>query len=67
MLVGFPFSNSTLSQTGTTVTKHASFRKLIVNSNRQFQLLVYVCKGEGGGGVRYHIADYAEKIKMVAA
>ena len=36
--------------------------------NRQFQLLVYACIGGGGGGgeweVRYHIADYAEKIKM---
>jgi hypothetical protein len=32
--------------------------------NRQFQLLVYVCRD--GWEVRYHIADYAEKIKMVA-
>jgi hypothetical protein len=32
---------------------------------RQFQLLVYACRG-GGVEVRYHIADYAEKIKMVA-
>ena len=27
---------------------------------RQFQLLVYACRGEGRE-VRYHIADYAEK------
>jgi hypothetical protein len=30
--------------------------------NRQFQLLVYARKGE----VRYHITDYADKIKMAA-
>jgi hypothetical protein len=30
----------------------------------QFQLLLYVCMG--GWEVRYHIADYAEKIKMAA-
>jgi hypothetical protein len=29
---------------------------------RQFQLLVYACRGRWE--VRYHIADYAEKIKM---
>ena len=32
--------------------------------NRQFQLLIYARRG--GWEVRYHIADYAEKIKMVA-
>jgi hypothetical protein len=32
--------------------------------NRQFQLLVYACRGIVQG--RYHIADYAEKIKMAA-
>jgi hypothetical protein len=32
--------------------------------NRQFQLLVYACRG--GWEVRYHIADYGEKIKMAA-
>ena len=32
--------------------------------NRQFQLLVCACRGRWE--VRYHIADYAEKIKMVA-
>ena len=32
--------------------------------NRQFQLLVHACRGRWE--VRYHIADYAEKIKMVA-
>jgi hypothetical protein len=32
--------------------------------NRQFQLLVYACRGRWE--VRYHIADNAEKIKMVA-
>jgi hypothetical protein len=32
--------------------------------NRQFQLLAYVCRAEWE--VRYHIADYAEKIKTVA-
>jgi hypothetical protein len=33
----------------------------------QFQLLVYVCRrGRGEWKVRYHIADYAEKMKMVA-
>jgi hypothetical protein len=32
--------------------------------SRQFQLLVYACRGRWE--VRYHIADYAEKIKMVA-
>jgi hypothetical protein len=32
--------------------------------NRQFQLLVYACRGRWE--VRYHISDYAEKIKMVA-
>jgi hypothetical protein len=30
----------------------------------QFQLLVYACRG--GWEVRYHIADYDEKIKMAA-
>jgi hypothetical protein len=34
----------------------------LAGPNRHFQLLVYAC----GGGIRYHIADYAEKIKMVA-
>jgi hypothetical protein len=34
------------------------------DSNRQFQLLVYACRGRWEE--RYHIADYAEKIKMVA-
>jgi hypothetical protein len=29
-------------------------------NNREFQLLVYVCRG--GWEVRYHIADYAEEI-----
>jgi hypothetical protein len=33
--------------------------------NKQFQLLVYACSG-GDWEVRYHIADDAEKIKMVA-
>jgi hypothetical protein len=33
-------------------------------SNGQFQLLVYACRGRWE--VRYHIADYAEKIEMVA-
>jgi hypothetical protein len=33
-------------------------------SNRQLQLLVYACRGRWE--VRYHIADHAEKIKMVA-
>jgi hypothetical protein len=33
-------------------------------TNRQFQLLVYACTGRWE--VRYHIADNAEKIKMVA-
>jgi hypothetical protein len=32
-------------------------------SNRQFQLLVHACRK--GWEVRYHIVDYAEKIKMV--
>jgi hypothetical protein len=32
--------------------------------NRQFQFLVYACRGRWE--VRYHIADYAEKIEMVA-
>ena len=32
--------------------------------NRQFQLLVYACKG--GWEVRYHIAGYADKLKMAA-
>jgi hypothetical protein len=32
--------------------------------NRQFQLLVYACRE--GWEVRYHNADYAEKIKIVA-
>jgi hypothetical protein len=32
--------------------------------NRHFQLLVYACRGRWE--VRYHIADYAEKIKIVA-
>jgi hypothetical protein len=32
--------------------------------NRQFQLLVYASRGRWE--VRYHTADYAEKIKMVA-
>jgi hypothetical protein len=32
--------------------------------NRQFQLLVYACRGRWQ--VRYHIADNAEKITMVA-
>jgi hypothetical protein len=31
---------------------------------RQFQLLVYACRGRWE--VLYHIADYAEKIKIVA-
>jgi hypothetical protein len=35
-----------------------------VTGNRQFQLLVYACRERWE--VRYHIADYAEKIKMVA-
>jgi hypothetical protein len=35
-----------------------------VTANRQFQLLVYACRGRWE--VRYHIADYAEKIRMVA-
>ena len=35
-----------------------------VHESRQFQLLVYACRG--GWEVRYHIADYAEKIKMAA-
>jgi hypothetical protein len=35
-----------------------------LQSNRQFQLLVYACRGQWE--VRYHIADYAEKIEMVA-
>jgi hypothetical protein len=30
----------------------------------KFKLLVYACRG--GWEVRYHIADYAEKIKMAA-
>jgi hypothetical protein len=38
--------------------------KIDFNTNRQFQLLVYACRG--GWEVSYHIADYAEKIKMVA-
>jgi hypothetical protein len=35
-----------------------------LRSNRQFQLLVYACRGRWE--VRYHIGDYAEKIKMEA-
>ena len=31
----------------------------MVSRNKQFQLLVYACRG--GWEVRYHIADYAEK------
>ena len=38
--------------------------RLILASNWQFQLLVYACRG--GWEVRNHIADYAEKIKVVA-
>jgi hypothetical protein len=34
--------------------------------NRQFQLLVYAYSYRGRWEVRYHIADYAEKIDMVA-
>ena len=46
--------------------RECSIRRCHIDrTNRQFQLLVYACRG-GGGGVRYHIADYAEKIKMVA-
>jgi hypothetical protein len=37
----------------------------VLTPNRQiFQLLVYACRGRWE--VRYHIADYAEKIEMVA-
>ena len=39
------------------------FRELLkyVESSRQFQLLVYACRG--WWEVRYHIADYAEKFQ----
>ena len=43
------------------VHKYAAF----TFPNRKFQLLVYACRA--GWEVRYHIADYAEKTKMVAA
>jgi hypothetical protein len=42
------------------VHKYAAF----TFANRQFQLLVYACWT--GWEVRYHIADYAEKTKIVA-
>jgi hypothetical protein len=41
-----------------------SFSNLNLELNWQFQLLVYACRGGWEG--RYHIADYAEKIKMAA-
>jgi hypothetical protein len=44
-----------------------TYEKSTQAPNRQFQLLVYAnyaCRG--GWEVRYHIADYAEKIKMSA-
>ena len=36
-------------------------RIIFLSGNRQFQLLVYACRGRWE--VRYHIADYAEKFQ----
>jgi hypothetical protein len=44
--------------------KSDNFYRKAILINRQFQLLVYACRGRWE--VRYHIADYAEKLKMVA-
>ena len=46
-----------------TARKKGSGYENAASGNRQFQLLVYSCRGRWE--VRYHIADNAEKIKMV--
>ena len=56
-------------EAGPTQFYRSIYRPFLINfadDNRQFQLLVYACRGGGGWEVRYHIADYSEKIKMVA-
>ena len=43
---------------------HVTTHERRTTNNWQFQLLVYACRGRWE--VSYHIADYAEKIKIVA-
>jgi hypothetical protein len=44
-----------------TVAKSNTDLSIRIEHNRQFQLLIYVCRGRRE--VRYHIADYAEKFQ----
>jgi hypothetical protein len=53
-----------MTQTYFGINNSITFVSSMCMDNRQFQLLVYAC-GEGWE-VGYHIADYAEKMKLVA-